>query len=122
MVLEQTQMLGDDLLGRRPFEPEMPQLQPQTFLQIARRDADRIERLDVLQGALHVRHRPLPHRGDFLDRCHEVPVVVQIAENGPADFLEPFVVGLEGELPEEVVEEGCRARECVLDGRQFLDL
>ena len=59
VVLQQPQVLGDDLLGRRALEAEVAELQQQAFLQVARRDADRIE-------ALHERQRPL----DVLGRVH----------------------------------------------------
>ena len=36
VVLQQPQVLGDDLLGRRAFEAEMAQLQQQALLQVAR--------------------------------------------------------------------------------------
>ena len=58
VVLQQAQVLGDDLLGRRAFEAEVAELQQQAFLQIARRDADRIEALDHAQRALDVGDRP----------------------------------------------------------------
>ena len=86
VVLQQPQVLGDDLLGRRALEAEMADLQPEALLQIARGDADRIECLHVLQRALDVGDRPLAHRGDLLDRRHEVAVVVEIADDGAADF------------------------------------
>jgi hypothetical protein len=35
MVLEQPEVLGHDLFGRRAVEPEMTQLQQQALLQIA---------------------------------------------------------------------------------------
>ena len=75
-------MLGDDLFRRRAFEPEMANLQPQAFLQVARGDADRIERLHVLERAFDVGHRPLTHRGDLLDRGDQVAVVVEVADDG----------------------------------------
>ena len=59
VVLQQPQVIGDDLLGRRAFEPEVPQLQQQALLQVARRDADRIEALDQL--AARARLRPTGH-------------------------------------------------------------
>ena len=52
MVLQQPQVFGDDLLRRRAFEPEVAQLQQQALLQIARRDAGRVEALNQLQRAL----------------------------------------------------------------------
>ena len=36
VVLQQPQVLGDDLLGDRPLQGEVPDLQPQALLQIAR--------------------------------------------------------------------------------------
>ena len=122
MVLQQPQVLGDDLLGRRAFEPEVADLQPQAFLQVARGDADRIERLHVLQRPLDVGDRPLPHRGDLFDRRDEIAVVVEVADDRAADLFEPVVVGLQRELPEQVIGERARRRERVLDRRELLDL
>ena len=87
VVLQQPQVLGDDLLGRRAFEPEVADLQPQAFLQVARGDADRVEGLHVLQRLLDVRDRPLAHRRDLFDRGHQVAVVVEVADDGAADLL-----------------------------------
>ena len=88
VVLQQPQVLGDDLLGRRALEAEVAELQPQAFLQVARGDADRVERLDVLQRALDVGDRPLAHRRDLFDRRHQVAVVVEVADDRAADLLE----------------------------------
>ncbi len=57
VVLQQAQVLGDDPLGRRALEAEVAQLQQQALLQVARGDADRVERLDVPQRASR---RPRP--------------------------------------------------------------
>ena len=86
VVLQQPQVLGDDLLGRRALEAEMPDLQPEAFLQVARGDADRIEGLHVLQRPLDVGDRPLPHRGDLFDRGDQIPVVVEVADDRAADL------------------------------------
>ena len=85
-----------------PFEPEVADLQPQALLQIARGDADRIERLHVLQRPLDVGDRPLPHRRDLFDRRHEVAVVVEVADDGAAD--------LAGAGRRSVCSESCQSR------------
>jgi hypothetical protein len=122
VVLQQPQVLGDDFLRRSSFEAQHPELQPQTFLQIARRDANRIEGLHVLERALDIGDEPVTHRRDLLDGGYEIPVVVEIADDGAADLLQLFVVGLERELPEQVIRQGGGCRERVLDRRQLLDL
>ena len=57
-----------------------------------------------------------PIAANLFDRGDQVSVVVEIADDRFADS-EPLVVGLEGELPEEVVGQRGRGREGVLDGR-----
>ena len=52
VVLQQPQVLGDDLLGRRALEAQVPHLQREALLQVARGDADRIEALDQPQDPL----------------------------------------------------------------------
>ena len=113
VVLQQPQVLGDDLLGRRALEAEVPDLEPQALLQVARGDADRIERLHVLQRALDVGDRPVAHRRDLLDRRDEVAVVVEVADDRAADLLQLVVVGLQRELPEQVIRRASRrSRAC----------
>jgi hypothetical protein len=66
---------------------------------------------------------PRAHRGDLVDRRHQIPVVVQIADDGLADLAARLVVvGLQRELPFEVVGERAGRGQRVLDRRQFLDL
>ncbi len=81
MVLQQAQVIGDDLFGRRPVEPEVPQLQQQALLQVARGDAGRIEALNQLQRALDLADRPRPHRRQLVERRHQIPVVVEVADD-----------------------------------------
>ena len=105
-----------------PSSPRWRSCSQQALLQVARRDADRVERLHVLERPLDVGDRPLAHRGDLLHRRDEVAVVVEVADDRRADLAEPFVVGLQRELPHQVVGERGRRRERVLDRRQLLDL
>ena len=104
VALQQAQMLGDDLLGRRALEADVPELQQQAFLQIARGDADRIEALDDLQRALDLLDRPRPHRGDLVERRDEHAVIVEVADDRGADLAQSsFVVGQQRQLPQHVV-------------------
>ena len=105
-----------------PSSPRCRSCSQQALLEVARGDADRIERLDVLQRALDVADRPLGHRGDLLDRGHQIAVVVQVADDRPPDLLQLLVVGLHRELPEQVIGQRAGGRERVLDRRQLLDL
>src|SRR6478672_5842326 len=105
MVLKESKVFGDDLLGWCALETEMSNLQPQAFLQITRCDANGIERLHVLQRAFDIGNRPLSHRRDLFYRGDQISVVVEVADNRGPDLFEPFVVCLEGELPEEMVGE-----------------
>jgi hypothetical protein len=43
------------------------QLQQEALLQITRRHADRIKRLNVRQRLLDIRHRPVAERRNFLE-------------------------------------------------------
>ena len=115
MILQEAHVLGDDLLGRRPAHAQMPQLQQEALLEVARRDADRIEALDQLERPLDVFQRPRPHCRQLFHRRHELPVVVEVADDRLADLAHHGVVGLHRELPEEVVRERGRGRERVLD-------
>ena len=103
MVLQQPQVLGDDLLRRRPFEPDVTKLQQQTFLEVARRDADRVEALHDLQRALDRLDGPRAHGGDLVERRDEHPVVVQVADDGGADVAHLIVVRQQRELPQHVI-------------------
>jgi hypothetical protein len=102
------------------LQPEVEDLQPETFLEVPRGDADRVERLHVLQRPLHVPDGPLPHGSDLLNRGDQVAIVIQVADDRPPDLLHAVVVGLQRELPEQVVGERGRRGERVLDWRQFL--
>ena len=86
MVLQRAQVLGDDLLGRRVLEAEMPQLQHQAFLQVARGDANRIEALHHLQDALDLLDRPRSHRRHLVERGDQVAVVIEVADDRLADL------------------------------------
>ena len=123
MVLQQPQVLGDDLLGRRAFEAEVAQLQQQAFLQVARGDADRIEASGRCCSARSTSStRPRSHRGDLFDRGHQIAVVVEVADDGAAD--------LRAAGSSSVCIESCHSRwsesdaggrERVLDRRQLFD-
>ena len=117
--LEEPEMLGDDLLCRRAFQPEVANLEPQALLQVARRDANRVERLQMLQRTLDLRHGPVPHRRDLFDRRHEVAIVIEIADNRGADLPKRSVIGLHGQLPQQMVRQRRGRREGILDRRQF---
>ena len=122
MVLQQPQMLGDDLLRRRALEAQVPQLQQQAFLQVARGDAHRIEALHQAQRRLDLLRPARPHRRQLVERRDQVAVVVEVADDRRADFPYQRVVGLHRELPHQVVGERRRRRQRVLDRRELLDL
>ena len=95
MVLQQPQMLGDDPLGGRALEAEVPKLQRQALLQVAGADADRDRSAcSSLQRALDLLDRPRAHAGDLVHRRHEIAVVVEVADDGLADLAHQLVVGL----------------------------
>jgi len=121
MVLQQAQVFGDDLVRGRALEPEVPQLQQQALLQVASGDTNRVEALHQAQRTLDVRRRPRPHRGDFLERRDQHPVVIEVADDRRADLACQRVVGLHRQLPHQVIRQRTRRRQRVLDRRQFLD-
>ena len=105
----------------RALEPEMPQLQGQALLQIPGRDAGGIEPLHQPQGLLDEFHGPGAHFCDLAHRRREVAVVGEIPDNGGADRADGRVVGLQGELPVEVIGQRGGGRQRVLNRRQLLD-
>ena len=105
MVLQQPHVLGDDLLGRRAAHAEVPQLQQQALLQVARGDANRIEALNQLQRLLDPLDRPGPHGRELLDGRHELAVVIEVADDGLADLADLRIVGLHRQLPQQMVRE-----------------
>ena len=88
VVLQQPQVLGDDLLGRRALEAEVPELQQQALLQVARGDADRIELWTCCSARSTSLDRPRPHRRELVDRRDQVAVVVEVADDGGADLAQ----------------------------------
>ena len=86
MVLQQPHVLGDDLLGRRPRHPEMPQLQQQALLQVARGDANRIEALQQLERSARLPPSATAPCRELLDRRDQVAIVVEVADDGFADL------------------------------------
>ena len=121
VILQQPQVLGHDPLGRRPLQAEVPDLQPEALLEVARGNADRVECLHHAQHPLHLVGCPPAHRRDLVHRRHQVAVVVQVADDGRPDLPAHLVVRLDGELPEEVVGQRGRGGEGVLDRRELLD-
>ena len=121
VVVQQPQVLADDLLRRRAFEVQVLDLQREAFLEVARRDADRIEALDQAQRLFDLLDRPRPHRGDLVHRRDQVAVVIEVADDGFADFADGVVGGLQRELPFEVIGQRRAGRERVLDRRQLFD-
>ena len=122
VVLQQPQVLGDDLLGRRALEPDVPQLQQQAFLQIARRDADRIEALHQLAAPARRRstgHGPIAasssNDATRYPSSSRLPMMA-----APISRIER-IVGLHRQLPHQVVGSERRRRERVLDRRKLLD-
>ena len=86
MVLEKLEVLAYDRLAQCPLEPKMSDPQQETLLDIPRRDADWGECLHELEHALDFGRRPLPHRGNLVDRRHQISVVVEVADDCPTDL------------------------------------
>ena len=97
-------MIADDDVGGRVDVAEMPELQREALLQVARGDADRVEVLEDEQDRLDLRLRPAAHLGELVDRRHQVTVVVQVADDGLADLaLVGRDVGAHRQLPKQMV-------------------
>ena len=122
VVLQQPQVLGDDALGRRALEAELAQLQREALLQVAGGDAGRVEALHQPQPLFDPVDVPGAHLGDFAHRGDQIAVVVEVADDRRADGAVVVVVGLERQLPLEVVGQRRAGRQRVLDRRQLLDL
>ena len=105
MILEQPEMLADDGLTWRADQAQPVNLQQQAFLQVACRDAGRIECLDQRKCLLHFIRRPGTHRSQFLDRRDQIPVLVQVADDRQPDFPQTVVIGLHEKLPPKVVRQ-----------------
>ena len=122
VILQQAEMLGDDLLGRRAFEAEVANLQRQALLQIARADADRIEGLQELAARARRPRWPRPHRGDFVDRRHQVAVVVEVADDRFADLAHQLSSSVwMRQLPAEMIGQRVARGKRVLDRRKLFD-
>jgi hypothetical protein len=121
VVLQQPQVVAHERLAWRADQAEMPDLQQQTLLQIARADANRIELLNVIQRPLHQADVPVAQRGDLVHRGDQIPVVVDVADDGGADVAQRLVHRLQVELPHEVVGERALRGERVLDRRELFD-
>ena len=91
VVLQQAQMIAHQRLDRRAGEAEVTNLQQQALLQVARADADRIERLDVLERLLDERRVPVAERRDLVDRRDQVAVLVDVADDRRADLAQRLV-------------------------------
>ena len=123
MVLQQPQVLGDDLLGRRAVEPEMPQLQQQALLQVARGDADRVEASAPCCSARSTSATGHgAHRRELVDRRHQIAVVVEVADDRLADLAISASSVCIDSCQSRWSDERAAGRQRVLDRRQLLDL
>ena len=75
--------------------------------------------LDHCQGGLDLFHGETDHLLDLLQCCPEVPVVVEVSDDGVADLLGVLGVGVHVELPGQVVGKVLGFGQGVLEGRQF---
>ena len=122
VVLQQPQVLGDDALGRRALEAELAQLQGEALLQVAGGHPGRVEALHQPQHLLDAVDRPRAHLRDLAHRGDQVAVVVEVADDRRADGPVVGVVGLQRQLPLEVIGQRRAGRQRVLDRRELLDL
>ena len=76
------------MAAERPFQPEVAQLQQQALLQIAGRDATRVEPLNQAERPFDLGDRPGSHPGQLVERRHQVAIIVEVAEGD--ELLQAF--------------------------------
>ena len=81
VILEELQVFLDDGLAAGAVKSKMLDLQQEALLQPASRHADRVESLDHAKHPLDLGAGPVTHLGDLLDRCHQIPVVIEVADD-----------------------------------------
>ena len=72
----------------------MAQLEQQARLQVTRRHTHRVERLHQCEDPVYVRLGPIPHRRDLVNRRHQVPVLIEVADDSRADTPRHLIVRL----------------------------
>jgi len=119
VILQQRQMIPHERLYRRARQTRAAQLQQQALLQVPCADADRVERLDVLQCLFDDGHRPGAEAGDFADRRHQHAIVIDVADDGFANVANQWVGGLQAQLPLQVIGQRAPIGQRIFNRRQF---
>src|SRR5262249_39535132 len=87
MLFQQVEMVEYDARGQRFFHPDVSELLKQALAQIERRHAGWIEALHAFENALDACGVGLQLRCQVGDRSLQVAVVVEIVDDGSADYL-----------------------------------
>ena len=94
-------------------------MQQQAFPQVGRAHARRIQRVDHAQSLGHVGRRMILRRRDLLRRQHQVPVFVQIADDGFGRVADCFGQRHQRELGVQMIAERYRRGKKCLERRLF---
>ena len=113
-------MVGNNLLGQSIVGGQGAQLDQQAFAHVPRRHAQRVKHLDQRQRFLHVRGLVVAGLGDLFQRCREVTILIQVADDGMAGFAHFVSANRQAQLPFQMVGEGGGLRKEILK-RGFLD-
>ena len=97
------QMLGNDLLGQRVLRIESLQLQQETFAQISRAHADRIEVLHHGERVIEVILRIFSILRQLLGGSRQITVLVQVADDALDDLFHHVRTDRDAQLPLEMV-------------------
>src|SRR5205807_3495958 len=116
LALEIRQMVAHNHLNERSGQPQLLYLEQEAFLEIARSDAGRVEPLNYLQGLETLRHRRTSRLGKIFERCSQVSLLVEVADDGSPHFLFGFVQGRERELPEQMFLQRLSLLHRLVDG------
>ena len=99
---------------------EVAQLDQQAFAQIPSSHAGRIEGLDVFENRFDLLHRGAGFGGNLVQRCPQIAIVIQVADDHLADtFLATDQSG-EGQLPEEMVLQRSRLGQRLIVGGELI--
>ena len=109
-------MVLDDAQDQRVADLEDPDLDQQALAEVPRRDARRVELLDLRQGATDQLLFEPGLAGHVLDRGLQVPVVVEVAEDPAARAHLGLVERRDADLPLQVLGQRVPTREGLVDG------
>ncbi len=116
------QAFGNDLLRQRVLRIERAKLRQQTFAQVARRHAQRIELLHDGQRFLDVFHRIFSVLRDLLERRAQVAVLIEVADDRLGDLPHHVVANRDAQLPGKMLGKSLRRGKKFIEGGTLDDL